>query len=273
MLARQIAARPEPGRDGLKLFHVGRLGHHDDESRQVLVERAQSVGSPGAQARPAGDLVARLGEGDGRFVVDGVGVHAADETHFVDHLGRVRQQFADPHAALAVLGELVFRRRDGEPRLAAGHRRQPLALADGLGQVLVVPGVHLRLVVVEIDLRRAADHVQVDDVLGLAGEVGTGQVRTGGRCRLGRREQAAAAVGAQERDGRRAAQRANGQIEKTATRRIDRLGIIHLFNTSSRFISSFVSIVQAASVGGSSFGSAGDSPTVKRSFAPAGFAL
>ncbi len=179
VLARQIAARPEPGRDGLKLFHVGRLGHHDDEGRQVLVERAQPVRNPGTQAGPAGDLVARLGEGDGRLVVDGVGIHAADEAHFVDHLGRVRQQLADPHAALAVPGELVLRRRDGEPRLAAGHGRQPLALADRVGQVLVVPGVHLRLVVVEIHLRRAADHVQIDDVLGLAGEVRAGQVRTG----------------------------------------------------------------------------------------------
>ena len=209
MLARQIAARPEPGRDGLELFHVGRLGHHHHERRQVLVERAQPVGDPGAQAGPAGDLVARLGEGDGRLVVDGVGIHAADEAHFVDHLGRVGQQLADPHAALAVLGELVFRRRDGKPRLPAGHGRQPLALADRVGQVLVVHGVHLRLVVVEIHLRRAADHVQIDDVLGLAGEVGTGQVG-----QLGCGGDAAAAGGRQQRSRRRAAERADGQVEE-----------------------------------------------------------
>ena len=36
----------------------------------------------------------------------------------------------------------------------------------------------------------------------------------------------------------------------------------YLFSTSSRFINSFVSIVQAASVAGSSLGSTGDFPTV-----------
>ena len=48
-----------------------------------------------------------------------------------------------------------------------GHRRQPLAHADRVGQVLVEPLVHLRLVVEQVHLRRAADHVQIDDVLGL----------------------------------------------------------------------------------------------------------
>lgn len=47
----------------------------------------------------------------------------------------------------------------------------------------------------------------------------------------------------------------------------------HLFNTSSRFINSFVSIVQAASVAGSSFGSTGAWPNFKSSLAPSGWAL
>ena len=222
VLARQIAGRPEPGRDGLQLLRVRRLGHQDDERRQVLVERAQAVGDPGAQAGPAGDLVAGLHEGDGRLVVDGVGVHAADEAHVVDHLGRVRQQLADPHAALAVLGELVLRRRDGKPRLAAGHGRQPLALADRVGQVLVVPCVHLRLVVVEVDLRRAADHVQIDDVLGLAGEVGAG--RPAAATALGRRERVAA-VAAQERNAA-APPSVRTASRETATGRIVRVHLI-----------------------------------------------
>ena len=36
-----------------------------------------------------------------------------------------------------MLGELELRRRDREPGLAAGHRGEPLALADRVGQVLV----------------------------------------------------------------------------------------------------------------------------------------
>ena len=171
VLARQVARRPQPRRDRLQLLGVRRLGHQHDERRQVVVERAQAVRGPGAQARPAGDLVAGLHVGDRRLVVDRLGVHAPDEAHVVDHPGRVGQQLADPHAALAVPGELVLRRGDREPLLARGHRRQPLAHPDRVGQVLVVELVHLRLVVVQVHLRRPADHVQVDHLLGLGGEV------------------------------------------------------------------------------------------------------
>ena len=86
-------------------------------------------------------------------------------------LALLRQQFGNPHAALAMLGELVLRRRDGKARLTRGHRRQTLAHADRFGQVLVVPLVHHRLVVEQVHLRRPADHVQVDDVLRFAGEM------------------------------------------------------------------------------------------------------
>ena len=37
-----------------------RLGDQHDERRQVVVERAEAVRSPCAEARPAGDLVAGL---------------------------------------------------------------------------------------------------------------------------------------------------------------------------------------------------------------------
>ncbi len=100
----QIAGRPQPGRNRLHLFGVGRLGHQHDERRQVVVHRAQAVRHPRPQAGPAGDLVARLHVADGRLVVDGLGLHAADEAHVVDHLGQVRQQLADPHAALRRAG-------------------------------------------------------------------------------------------------------------------------------------------------------------------------
>ena len=70
-----------------------------------------------------------------------------------------------------MLGELVFRGGDGEAFLAAGHGGEALTHADGFGQVLVEPLVHLGLVVVEVHLRGAADHVQVNDVLGFGREV------------------------------------------------------------------------------------------------------
>ena len=75
-----------------------------------------------------------------------------------------------PH--LPCCANLYFDGAIGNRVWPRGHRREPLAHADRVGQVLVVPLAHLRLVVVQVHLRRAADHVQVDDVLGLGGEVG-----------------------------------------------------------------------------------------------------
>ena len=202
------AARPQPGRDRLHLLGVRRPGDHHDERRQVVVERAQAVRRPRAEARPAGDLVAGLHERDRRLVVDRLGVHAADEAQVVDHLRRPRQQLADPHAALAVLLELVLRRRDREAGLAAGHRREPLAHADRVGQVLVVPLVHHRLVVEQVHLRRPADHVQIDDVLRLRREVRAAQRRAP----ASRPALRASALPRQRRQRRRAQQvRARGQ--------------------------------------------------------------
>ncbi len=171
MFTRQIAASPEPGGNGLLLLPVRRYGDKHDECWQIFVERAEPIGCPGAQARFAGDLVARLHVRDRRLMVDRVGVHAADEAHVVDHLGRVRQQFADPHPALAVLSEFVFRRGDRKPGLARGHAGEPLAVANRIRQILIEKILHLRLVVVQVHLRRSADHVQIDDVLRLRGEV------------------------------------------------------------------------------------------------------
>ena len=55
---------------------------------RFVIQRAEAVGSPGAEAGAAGDLVAGLHVGDGRLVVDGLGVHGADEAHVIHHLGR-----------------------------------------------------------------------------------------------------------------------------------------------------------------------------------------
>ena len=67
--------------------------------------------------------------------------------------------------------ELEHRRRDREPLLAGGHRRDPLAHADRIGQVLVEHVGHVRLVVEHVQLRGGARHEQVDDPLGLGGKM------------------------------------------------------------------------------------------------------
>jgi hypothetical protein len=98
-------------------------------------------------------------------------VDRLDERDLVDVLGDVRKQLAHPRARLSVLLEGELGRGDREARLPRGHGRQPLAADDGGRQVLVEHLLHLRLVVVEVHLRRAAVHEQVDEVLRLRGEV------------------------------------------------------------------------------------------------------
>src|SRR5204862_7504 len=84
---------------------------------------------------------------------------------------RPRDQFTGPHAGLAVAGELVLGRRDGEARLATGHGRQPLAVDDRRRQVLVEQVGELGLVVPHVHLGRPFVHEQVDGPLGLGREV------------------------------------------------------------------------------------------------------
>ena len=127
-------------------------GRHDHERRQVLRLAAEAVGNPRADARPAGHLVAREQEGGGGIMVDGFGVDGLDDGEFIHDLRGVREQLADQRAALAVRGELVNGGRDGKALLPAGHRRQPLAHADRVGQVGVEEAAELGLVVPQVEL-------------------------------------------------------------------------------------------------------------------------
>ena len=70
-----------------------------------------------AHAGPARQLDAGLNERDGRIVIDRFGVHRLDEADSSAIFGRVRQQFADPGAGLAVLRELEHRRHHRKARL------------------------------------------------------------------------------------------------------------------------------------------------------------
>ena len=86
-------------------------------------------------------------------------------------LRRVRQQLADPRAALAVLRELEDRAGERNRRLVGRHAGQPLAAADRVGQLLAVLLVEQRLVVEQVLLRRPAALEQIDDPLRLRREV------------------------------------------------------------------------------------------------------
>src|SRR5207302_920258 len=113
--------------------------------------------------------------GDGRVVVDRLGVHRLDKAQLIDDAGRVRQQLAHPGATPAVSRELEGRAGEWDGRLVNRHAGQALAAADVVGQLLAIFFVEQGLVVEEILLGRAAALEQVDDAPDLRREVWRGQ--------------------------------------------------------------------------------------------------
>ena len=116
--ARQEAAAPVEVVEDLAAGGALADRGHDDERRQVLAGGAEAVGQPRAHRRPARLLAAGQEEGDGRGVVDRLGVHRLDEAEVVHDLRGVRQEVADPGAGLAVLLERLDPGRAGACRPA-----------------------------------------------------------------------------------------------------------------------------------------------------------
>ncbi len=163
MFRGQKPAAPQSRHQRLAAFV---LGDHHDKRREVGVLAAQAVIQPGPHAGPAGKLRTRLHERHARAVVDRFRVHRLDEANLVGHLRRMRQQFAEPGPALAMLFEPERRTDQRQAGLIAAHPGQPLPFADFLRQLLPVHFVEQRFVIVQIHLRRRAGLKQKDDPLG-----------------------------------------------------------------------------------------------------------
>ena len=103
-----------------------------------------------------GDHVACLDESDGGLVIDSFGVHRSNDRQVIHHFRYIRQQLGYPRACLSVLAELEDRRSNREAALSRRHGGQALSFTNRVGQILVVPVLHLRLVVEQIHLRRRA---------------------------------------------------------------------------------------------------------------------
>ena len=184
MLRRQKTAAPIAAQQRLARFV---FGDQHDKRRQVLAGVAQAVMQPGADRGPAGQLRAGLEKRDGRAVVDRLGEHRADDAQVVGDLCGVRQQFADPRAALAMLLELIGRANHRQARLVATHAGEPLALPHAVGQFLAVVLVQQRLVIEQINLRRRAGLKEEDHPFGFGPKMGAAQYAAFPGRRTGRR--------------------------------------------------------------------------------------
>ena len=147
------------------------LGNQNHEGRKILIGRTQPVAEPGTETRPTCDLGPGLKEGDGRIMIDGLGVQRTDDAQVVGDLGSPGQQLADPSPRLAVTGEFEDRPRHRQRRLLGRHPGQALPHAHTGRKILAGPLHQLGLVVEGLQLRRTAAHEEVDHPLGLGRHV------------------------------------------------------------------------------------------------------
>ncbi len=146
---------------------AGGVGH-DDEGGEVAVLGAQSVADPRAEAGPAHEDRAGVHLVDGLRVVDAVGPAGADDGEVVDASGGVGQKVGDGDAAVAVRAEGPLRAEQGVlADLAAGGDG-----AEALGEGITVQALEVGLGVEGFEVARAAVHEEIDDGIGLRGEVG-----------------------------------------------------------------------------------------------------
>ena len=153
-------------------------GAHGDEAGQVLILRAQAVGDPRAHAGPGLPPLAAVHQHQRRLMIGHVGVHRADDAEVVGvRTGGSGEQLADLQTALPVPAKLE-RRAHGGAGLALGAE---VGARQRLSVVLRQQGLGVE----RVDVRRAAVHEQVDDLLGPGGELG--RPRGQGIERIGRR--------------------------------------------------------------------------------------
>ena len=116
-------------------------------------------------------------------MIELLGEHAFDDAHLVGHRLEIRHGIGHPDAALSVLREGAG--RPHELGRTAGES-ESLALHKLIRSILPVPFHQLRLVVEDVEVRRAAGHLQVNDSLHFgAGSGGLGGEGIGVRSRRG----------------------------------------------------------------------------------------
>ncbi len=104
-------------------------------------------------------------------MVDGLGVHGADDAEVICNGGGVGQKIAEPRAGLAVLLEWKNGTSQRDRGLLRGHAGKALPAAHRFGKLFAVEFVEERFVIEQIHLRGRAALEKVDDALGLRGEV------------------------------------------------------------------------------------------------------
>ena len=103
----------------------------------------------------------------GGIVVDGLGVHRANDADIVRYLREMVKDFADLLARFSVPVELEVGSAAGQ--FLALQLSDGLALGETVGHGLSIPLGKHGLVVEALEVRGPACHIEEDDALGLGG--------------------------------------------------------------------------------------------------------
>ena len=215
--AGQEAAVPLPRGDGLHLAPLAGRGEHD-EPRQVLILAPQAVDQPRAHRRPAGNRRAGVHEGVGRIVVDGLGLHRADDAEIVGDRADVREQLQISCPLLPNFWKANCGAKQVSLAPWSWAMGWPLVNDSGMGWPWSCG--QLGLVVEGFQVRRPAGLVQPDHPLGLGGEVERIHARRGSRHGLpaGPLPACQRFLGVQQRGQGHGAKAGGGLPEKRPTR-------------------------------------------------------
>ncbi len=140
------------------------------EGGDILVDRAEGVGDPGAHAGKAGKRETGGLEVGGRAVHVRLGGHGHEEGHLVDVPGEVGKGTADPAAGLSVLRPLKRALHEVAGRAHAGLDPHAFPGVERLAVQFLEGG----LVVEEVALAGPAIHEELDDPLCPGCELGEG---------------------------------------------------------------------------------------------------
>src|SRR5262249_1065617 len=142
-------------------LHAAGDQHH--EAGQIPRFTAEAVGRPRAEARPA--LPGESGEEQqlGWGMVELVGCHRANDREFIGNLVKRLDGIRHPGAGLPVAAELLPR---AEQLWHAGGESEALPLEELIRARLTVAIDEFRFVIEQIEVRRRAGHVQIDNALG-----------------------------------------------------------------------------------------------------------
>ena len=143
-------------------------GKQHDETRQVLVLRAESVDCPGPHAGPPRTGVSRVQQELRRRMVEFIRVHRLEESNLVGRLCEVREHVRDPCAAFPALRKRGLRSQHLRRSLDEGE--EP-AFQQGFRAQLPIQAVQFGFVVEQFELGRRAGHMQENDPLCARGEV------------------------------------------------------------------------------------------------------